>query len=829
MPGEKKKYVPDLFRLTDADFKAVGCTAEELEQVKQFNTQLDAINKTFREEWKKDEPTEKYEESRKEKSNLEEQLYTVFLKAAERNPRAWEYAPSNLPVWIQCTGSIPTLDQFLRANGDQLGLIDKIKLLKRRMVSMKAKVNEKEAEKLVDAPEGHVEGIEVISENENAAYLDGLKQNSFQTSGAGCWSASMQLQLQSRGVKNVSQLDIRSFRPNYKASEIKEKIAPDVQQMLDKKAFEKLKNKINPKAQENFDILESDTTNNLMDRGDAFLRMAPDSMLKGVEIAAYDNDIRLMGITREEYRNRAKNIIRKNILHAINEDKAPVSFLSGGHYITVIGIDEHNRIKYKDSYKRGKNSDPDKTYVASLNSFLGKIVSVNTRPLRMEWSAEMKLSQDGKKLYGVPNGYMTVSDDGKVLMPDKVNEEEEITAGYPNCEGHYVRRRYGSDSVDVEKTREETLRNGGIKMTEMVYLPKQLNMNILRSKASKRSPEEEKRLQDMTKSFYNVDMSPGAGYTTLDEINAAYNADDSAFKQGLLDAIASEKENMTHRIESSLAGNPPAPVRATSSTRAYDRYINGLYKNEDITKASTFQCKTYLAKLIAASTLKADGKKFDQKAVEQMSKSILEYTSLGELKLDDMKKFLTNANRIQSADMIREAVKIDIFGVKPKYFEAYKKEMKLLSKNMLTKQGRSREYQNLYDAVKAASEIDLTQGDAAVKIADANKKVIDAVMKYTDGKEKVRTTTSGKDRFDNAIDAMSIVSAFAPATYKQYANELVSRINKARGIDKLTNAERQKRTDLVIMNSYGGERAKNRINELAKKAQKKVAKAPVKG
>ena len=53
MPGDKKKYVPDLFRLTDADFKAVGCTAEELEQVKQFNTQLDAINKTFREEWKK--------------------------------------------------------------------------------------------------------------------------------------------------------------------------------------------------------------------------------------------------------------------------------------------------------------------------------------------------------------------------------------------------------------------------------------------------------------------------------------------------------------------------------------------------------------------------------------------------------------------------------------------------------------------------------------------------------------------------------------------------------------------------------------------------------
>ena len=241
MPGDKKNYVPELFRLTDADFKAVGCTAEELEQVKQFNTQLDAINKTFREEWKKDEPTEKYEETRKEKSNLEEQLYTVFLKAAERNPRAWEYAPSNLPVWIQCTGSVPTIDQFLRSNGEQISVIDKIKLIKRRMVTMKAKVNEREAEKLVDAPEGHVEGIEVISENENAAYLDGLKQNSFQTSGAGCWSASMQLQLQSRGVKNVSQLDIRSFRPNYKGSEIKEKIAPDVQQMLDKKAFAKLK------------------------------------------------------------------------------------------------------------------------------------------------------------------------------------------------------------------------------------------------------------------------------------------------------------------------------------------------------------------------------------------------------------------------------------------------------------------------------------------------------------------------------------------------------------------------------------------------------------
>ena len=816
MPKDKNK---ELFRLSDKDYNDIGCTKEELDQVKKLNQQLDIVYKTIKQENgllprdPGDEPVDIDKELTK-RDDLQEQLYTLFLTAAERKLSNWEYSGSQLPDWAQSTGKVSSIDSLLRVYGSNLSVIDKAKLLKKRQVTMKAKVNEKTAMDNKDNPEfGKNEEIKVISNSDNDAFLDGIHQKSFQSSGNGCWSVSTQLQLQSRGIKNVSQSDVRCFRPDYNAQDIQDKF---------KKVVKKNSNVavMNELAQENYSIIENDRGNNLMDRGEAFLKLAPGCMLKGIQIDPYSDSIRKNGITREDYIKNAKQTVKKHILHAIKEDKSPVSFLKGGHYITIVGIDG-DKVKYKESKQYKKDQKPDDTFETTLDKLVNR---VTRSTVRMEWSAEMKLSQDGKKLYGVPSQYLTVAEDGTVMMPTN-NANYNVSNGYQIKDGFIVGRPNGSEHPDGNKNLEDNLRKGEANVTELVFLPKKLNMDLLKSKAAQRSPEEELRLQNMSKDFYGVEHKPDE-FKTVGEMDEAYEELEKATNRANSNKQKAEATAFAQELNGIIAGPAPAAVKPTSNTRAYDNYMNRLYNENELSEnTATFNLKGALVKGVAAAYLKAEGEKFDAKKINSLAEKIKISSIVSDM--DNKNELLSvlkspdpanPRNKVQLFDKIQSKVVNSIYGVEPSRQEAYLKEMKMLAENMMPKEGRTPLYQNFHQAVQDAASIDLNQPGASEKIAEANKKLIKAIKDYTKGKKKVRSSQDGRDRFDNAMDALSIVSLFSRDAERMDVKELVTRVNTVRDAKTASNK------DFVSMRKHGGERAKNRNKEIAAENQKKNVK-----
>ena len=90
-----------------------------------------------------------------------------------------------------------------------------------------------------------------------------------------------------------------------------------------------------------------------------------------------------------------------------------------------------------------------------------------------------------------------------------------------------------------------------------------------------------------------------------------------------------------------------------------------------------------------------------------------------------------------------------------------------------------------------------------------------AITNYTKGKKSVRTFEGGRERFDNALDAASILTKYAEGSNKRIG-QIVNRINKVR------NAEKNK-DDAVDLNKYGAQRAQEhkKAKEEAKAKPKK--------
>ena len=790
--------MPDLFRLSDDDFINIGCTKDELKEVQSYNKQLDELNAGNGAD----------QEVRK---NLEEKLYLVFLKAADRNPSTWEYRSSRLPNWMRATGNVATVDQFLRVYGNRLSLADKTRLLKRRMVTLKTRVNETVAQNVKNPVENNVPEV-TIKATDKSAEIEGIRQLQFQNSGNGCWSVSTQMLLQSRGIKNVSQTDIRSFRPTYMADDIR-KLLKANDSFPDDKEKEK-KDRMDSLQAENFQIMETDMGNNVMERGDAFLQLAPGSMLKGIQISPYSNEVRRMGINKEEYLNRTINTVRNNILHAIKEDKSPVSFLRGGHYITIVGIDEKNNVKYKDSYNSGKGK-PDDTHTVKLDQLLKRVVADVPSPIRMEWASEIKLSKDGNKLYNVPSDYLTVGDDGKVIVPTGASTADNLSNGYQNKTGTYIRRRNKSETPNEMENKEKNLANGGVDINEIIYIPKTLDRDMLMKKAKNRSNEEEKRLQNISKKFYNIEHKKGAPAKSKAELDEEYSKLESQSNKALTNKQQASLKQMNESIDAILAA--PADEKVVGNQK-YINYINGLCDNNKARKMPTFELKNVFAKAIIASKFQSEGRKFDEKKISDQAEKLVGNSFIKEADMnskDFMIKVLTSNNREEAVRKVRGSVLTDVYGVETKYQNMYLKEMKTLASNMMPKKGRSREYQNLYDAVQSAASIDLKDPEASKKIAEANRKIVAATDIYTTGKEKIRSSTGGKDRFNNAIDAVSIVSAFAAAADPMEIGSMVNRINAVR-----RKADSDKK-NIIDTKNFGGDRASKRNMEILKQAPAK--------
>ena len=809
----KKKYVVTYFRLKDSDFKAVGCTEAEMAEVAKLNTQLDELLKKEEELGKEigedGAPKELSKEDRLLKRELHEKLYVKFLDAADRKPKAWEYKPSMLPVWAQSTGSIEVMDSMLYVHGDNLPLADKVRMLKRRMVTLKAKSLAKEDRDNVR------EKPYILEDNEKGVRLTNVVQDKFQNSGNGCWSVSTSLLIKSRGVDNVNQTDVRAFRPNYTGDEIRTAL-------LDEGPTEKEQEKgitafkMSENNSDVYKMMQEDLGNNIIDRGDAFLSLAPNSMLQGIQINGYDMEARRAGLTKEQYLKNAERVVREHIEHALRDEKSPVSFLSGGHYITVVGIDKNGNLEYKDSLNREDGKGPNESRYIPLKSLLLRLTNKRPLSITMNWAADINLSKDGKTLYGVPSEYLSVGDDGKLIRPDVLKAEDNLINTYQKKEGTNISRKCFSEDPDITSARDAYLRNNGVNLTQMAYLPEKLDIVALKNKAENRSLDEEKALQEVSEKVFNVKYDPKAPKETQASMNEKYVAKQREFRDRPKDYVISVVESA--KEASRKAGLEDNNQHIIGSKNA--EYINKDLADEmKKPNLKEFEKKMILCKGMAAAKFEAEGRNYDAKAIDALAEKFRYSQPIDMMEVKEVEEILKQPNQVAALTAAYRDVEVGNYKVEPVHYDGYFRELQTLKENMMTKEGRSKEYGRYFDAIDNAAKLGENRNDPDldVKIAKANKEILESVEAYTKGKKSVRHSPDGQARFDNSLDGLSIVGVFAPRGCKERAEKLLARTNEVRGYAK-TSSQR------LIMNDFGGENAKAaaaRRNHLQAAASKK--------
>ncbi|MCR5585981.1 MAG: hypothetical protein K6F77_00420 [Lachnospiraceae bacterium] len=187
-----------------------------------------------------------------------------------------------------------------------------------------------------------------------------------------------------------------------------------------------------------------------------------------------------------------------------------------------------------------------------------------------------------------------------------------------------------------------------------------------------------------------------------------------------------------------------------------------------------------LSKAIAAYALEKSGKTFNVKDIHKIAEHFRDLYEIDSIKGEALRNCLKDYSTIRrTGSNLRKT----IYGVAPKDFDSYVEDMQLLSENMQPEAGHSKEYINLVNAIREAANLnETTEGMSPAKKAEAftnaNINVFTAVQKYIKGKKSVRVKDSGKRCFNNALDAIAVVSKYNSSTVK--VNKILKRINMVR-------------------------------------------------
>ena len=425
------------------------------------------------------------------------EVLSEYLDGLEKTPNLYEYNSnvSELPVHVRNSGNVEEINKYLEENKETISHRAKIYLKKHIEAIQKMEKIKNDAKKSFDEGKPYGTKAEVIVKKEDSVEIK-VKQPAIQTSANGCWSCAAQMLIASQGIKGVTQEDIRAYRP---------------------------------KLTENDTIIEDDEINknysydearDIMEKCDSILEFAPNSMLHELCIMPYSYGEIENGIEREDYLKNAVNLTKKQMLHALKEDKSAIALYKPGHYITVVGIDGDN-ILYKDSKER-KNQDTGETYSANqtFRMPLSKFVEDNffknantgkTIPIKMTWLSEIKLAADGKTIHGLPSEYAYMNDDGQIVPPPEEIHRDNGGADVSMVlrEGIKISRIAGDERKFLDKNISDYT-DGGIRKIETVYLPKKLNAAYLKKQLEVRSAEEEKRLTEIDKTVYGLKGTPKA-------------------------------------------------------------------------------------------------------------------------------------------------------------------------------------------------------------------------------------------------------------------------------------------------------------------------------
>ena len=255
-------------------------------------------------------------------------------------------------------------------------------------------------------------------------------------------------------------------------------------------------------------------------------------------------------------------------------------------------------------------------------------------------------------------------------------------------------------------------------------------------------------------------------------------------------------------------------VDKSGKPNEYDRYISG-HTGEKMGSTKEKMVDN-LAKIYAAHLLKRGNNKFSVSKIHLYMNSMKDNLVLAELSQEELQNCLeTPEKAINKVESIRK----ELYSIKPVDYEAYCSDMKKLLNNMKDSKGRSPEYKDLVRCVERAANLQNKEfGDEFSKETAYTQSAFllsFAITNYTKGKKSVRTFEGGRERFDNALDAASILTKYAEGSNKRIG-QIVNRINKVR------NAEKNK-DDAVDLNKYGAQRAQEhkKAKEDAKAKPKK--------
>ena len=241
--------------------------------------------------------------------------------------------------------------------------------------------------------------------------------------------------------------------------------------------------------------------------------------------------------------------------------------------------------------------------------------------------------------------------------------------------------------------------------------------------------------------------------------------------------------------------------------KAEDKYREYVLKHIGKDKIRIYPGKNVemLSKAMAANMLSNSKhiNKYNVDIIHDMAKKIKISMNLSKVPNEVVNKALESSEGLNA--FIKQNVK-DLYTPTDPHQLIY--GMKDLGKYMMSGRDRSIEYRNLVKAIKAVGNLnaDALSDDAkAPKIIDDARtrgfEVLKAVEAYVKGKKSVRHSEDGRDRFDNALDALAILKKTIPGM-KDNINLIVERINVVR---RSANPKSEYHVDLE---KYGVDRAK---------------------
>ncbi len=269
-----------------------------------------------------------------------------------------------------------------------------------------------------------------------------------------------------------------------------------------------------------------------------------------------------------------------------------------------------------------------------------------------------------------------------------------------------------------------------------------------------------------------------------------------------------KKANVNNRINiiednNNLVGEDIPPVKNDKASvkdnkKGYEQYFllhTGENKGKDYkTKVDNF------GKVVAAYALRANENDFSIKMIHAFKDGFIDNLCFGDLSEADLDKYLADPkSALNGADKIRS----EIYGIKEGNYDKFSEDMQKLRDNLMDPKNRSTEFQQMAGCIKKAAALKDEKFETDKKREDAYSQaalmVAFTVTKYMKGKKSVRVHEGGNYRFDNALDALAIVSKYTKNGIRR-ANKLIDRINEVRGNKKPIN-----KGDFV--DKYGASRA----------------------